>query len=218
MTKRARLFWSAYARLYDQLWDTPQLRDISARISQLLPKGSGLLEVGAGTGLVAGHLRRAGHQVVACEPSASMADRFERRLPEIPLLRVGLGALPSASAPNVIAVNVVHLLDDPAVGVARLRAVCVPNGAVIVVTPDPRAGLRAVAGAQRRAGVHPLRVARFLLWHLALAPLAAACGVVAQVKLDWLDRLQARDAATPVDEGYLLVVLRGTGGDTASSR
>jgi hypothetical protein len=123
-----------------------------------------------------------------------------------------------ASAPNVVAVNVVHLLDDPAVGLAHLRAVCLPGGAVIVVTPDPGASLRAVATAQWRAGVHPLRVARFLLWHTALAPLAAVCGMVAQVKLDWLDRLETPVATTPVGDGYLLLVLRGPGGETASPR
>jgi SAM-dependent methyltransferase len=212
---RQRLFWSVYARLYDHLWDTPHLREVCAEIDALLPAHAAVLEVGAGTGIVAGHLIGAGRRVVGCEPSAPMAMRFAKRLPAVALIRADLTDLPSGSAANVVAVNLVHLLDDPPAALARLLEVCTAGGQVIVVTPDPGAGVWEVAEAQRRRGVHPLRVLRFALWHVLLAPLSMASGMPAQVRLDWFSALNTFDAGLvevrTIGDVYRVMVLPGLG-------
>lgn len=210
-SSRHRLFWSVYARAYDSLWDTPHLREVSAQIDSALPVGAPVLEVGAGTGIVASHLARSGRPVVGCEPSKPMADHFARRLPSVPLIRAGLADLTRAPASHVVAVNLLHLLEDPTGGLCRLREICGPGRLVVVVTPDPKAGLLDVAAAQRRFGVHPLQVARFVIWHILLAPVSILCGMPTRVRLDWYRGIEAPpDEPRPVGDVYLMLVLPGS--------
>lgn len=210
---RHRLFWWIYARIYDQLWDTPHLGDVCAQVDSVLPAGAPVIEVGAGTGIVTSHLVRSGRAVVGCEPNPAMANRFARRRPGVPLVRVALADLTAAAASDVVAVNVLHLLDDPIGGLGRLREVSGPDRLVVVVTPDPTAGLLDVAAAQRRAGVHPLRVGRFVLWHLLLAPLSVLCGMSSRIRLDWYRGIDARfGEPRRIGDTYLMLVLPGLDG------
>ncbi|MBX6748186.1 MAG: class I SAM-dependent methyltransferase [Micromonosporaceae bacterium] len=227
---RHRLFWSIYARIYDQLWDTPHLGVVCDHVDSALPPRAPVLDVGAGTGIVTSRLVRSGRAVVACEPDPAMADRFARRQLDVPLLRTTLAELPAAPGSHavpgshVVAVNVLHLLDDPIDGLRRLRELSGPDRLVVVVTPDPTAGLLNVAAAQRRAGVPALRVARFVLWHLLLAPLAVLCGVSSRLRLDWYRDVEAQFRAAcrsgiceqfgqprRIADTYLMLVLPGLG-------
>jgi Dimethyladenosine transferase (rRNA methylation) len=221
---RHRLFWSIYARIYDQLWDTPHLEAVCAHIDSALPAGEPVLDVGAGTGIVTSHLMRSGRAVVAGEPDPAMAERFTRRHPDVPLVRSVLAELPAVPGSHVVAVNVLHLLDDPIGGLRRLRELSGPDRLVVVVTPDPTAGLLDLAAAQRRAGVPPWRVARFVLWHMLLAPLAVLCGVSSRLRLDWYRDVEAQFRAAcrsgiceqfgqprRIADTYLMLVLPGLG-------
>lgn len=216
MNRRNRLFWAVYARVYDQLWDNALMAAVGARVARLLPAGSSVLEVGAGTGIVAAQLEARGHSVAVCEPTPAMAARCARRLPGTALTDTRCEDLAEASADHVVAVNVVHILDDPAGGVEWLRRVCRPGGVVVLVTPDPGNGLLAVARAQYRAGVSGWRAARFVGWHLVLGPLAAVCGLTAsqgpewvQADPGWLARVNADGG--PVGGVYWLFTLPSVG-------
>jgi SAM-dependent methyltransferase len=173
------LFWRCYAAVYDSLWDNEMSAAVAASVAAKLPAGAEILEIGAGTGIVTGHLTDAGFRVIACEPSQAMARLFRRRLPDIPLYRRPFDQV--AFRGHQVAVNVVHLLPDPTDAVRQLQA----RGPVVIVTPDPNATLYTVARAQRRLGVGHGLVVRFVLAHLALGPLAVLCGVSPTANLRW---------------------------------
>jgi hypothetical protein len=60
------------------------------------------------------------------------------------------------------------------------------RGTVLVITPEPRAGLVRVVRAQRRYGSSRRRAVRFVALHLLLGPLAVLCGVSPAGRLDWM--------------------------------
>jgi SAM-dependent methyltransferase len=217
-TERSRLFWAGYALVYDSLWDNPLLQSAGAVIARLPATDSTVREVGAGTGVVTRHLVAAGHRVEAVEPDPAMARRLTRRLPQVPVRRCTVDDLGSARpAEAVIAVNVIHLLPDPLAAIDRLRRGCVTGGAVIVVTPDPGAGLAAVAIALHRARMTGWWITRFIALHLLLGPFAAFCGIKPGAALCWADSDQLRayarswpPTAGPVSTIFRLLVLPGT--------
>ncbi|MEV4134605.1 class I SAM-dependent methyltransferase [Dactylosporangium sp. NPDC049742] len=211
------VFWAAYARVYDQLWDNELMAAVGTCVARNLPAGSAVLDVGAGTGIVAAQLQAHGHTVTACEPTQAMAARCARKLPGLAVAPTRCEDLAAGVADNVVAVNLVHMLEDPVSGVAQLRRVCRPGGVVVLVTPDPDNGLLAVAAAQRRAGVNRWRAARFVAWHLILGPLAALCGLPAPRQLDWVRPdsawlAQATDRIGPIGGVYWLFTLPAAGG------
>jgi SAM-dependent methyltransferase len=210
------VFWAAYARVYDQLWDNELMVAVAAWVALKLPAGSAVLDVGAGTGIVAAQLRTHGHAVTACEPTQAMATRCARKLPGVALAPTRCEDLAAGIADNVVAVNMVHMLEDPVAGVAQLRRVCRPGGVLILVTPDPSIGLLGVAAAQRRAGVSHWRAARFVAYHLVLGPLAALCGLPAPRRLGWVRPdaawlAEATDRIGPIGGVYWLFTLPGAG-------
>lgn len=213
-----RLFWAGYSLVYDSLWDNPLLQSAGAVIARSLAADSAVREIGAGTGVVTRHLVAAGHRVEAVEPDPTMAARLTRRLPQVPVLRCTMDDLESARpAEAVVAVNVIHLLPDPPAAVDRLRQGCVAGGPVIIVTPDPGAGLISVAVALHRAHMTGWWIARFITLHLLLGPFAALCGVRPGAALHWADSDQLRayarnwpPSAEPVSTIFRLLILPGT--------
>ena len=184
-----RLFWAAYAALYDQLWDNALADLVSAAVIAALDGHTRVLEVGAGTGVITSRLISAGVAMHACEPEPHMATRFARKLPAVPLdqLRCDQLCLSSGSR-TVVAVNVLHMIDDPICAVKQLQGAAGPHGRVVIVTPEAGQTLRDVAAAQRGCGVSRAKVARFIAWHAALAPLTRAAAATADpTRLRWVE-------------------------------
>jgi SAM-dependent methyltransferase len=192
------LFWRFYATVYDTLWDNVLAATVARTVASLLPRESEVLEVGAGTGIMTGHLVREGIPMSACEPDPAMARRFRRRLPAVRLHHSGHDDV-RFRGPQV-AVNVVHLLPAPREAVRAMQR----RGPVVIVTPEPWAGLRARARAQLVLGVRPFAVARFAAIHLLVGPLAALCGVARGAKPDWMG-----DEGTTIHGVYRLIVRPG---------
>lgn len=175
------MFWAAYALCYDLIWDNQFSRRIAEAVTAELDPELPVQEVGAGTGLITERLLAAGCTVSASEPSRHMRSRFVRRLPGTDVDNALLADLERSERPvSVVAVNVLHLVPSPAEAVKHLRRVAGPTGRVVIVTPDPLVNLRAVASAQRRAGVSRLRIARFFALHAVLAPLTALSGMAVE--------------------------------------
>jgi SAM-dependent methyltransferase len=93
-----------------------------------------VLEVGVGTGLVAGELAARGHSVLGVDLSLPMLARARARLPGRVVLADAL-ALPlrSGSLGNVVFAAVLHLLDDVRLGLAEAARVLAPGGRVVIV-------------------------------------------------------------------------------------
>jgi SAM-dependent methyltransferase len=86
-----------------------QLRD-----SDRLPHGSRILDVGSGTGFVAGELAALGYEVMLAEPSSVLARHARKRYPNLPLVEEPGEALTSVAEGSFdwsVAASVMHGLD-----------------------------------------------------------------------------------------------------------
>ena len=213
MTRRKRILWAAYSLAYDALWDNGCTAAAAAAVIAELDPSLPVEEVGAGTGLVTQHLVAAGLHVTASEPDPWMRRRFRSRLASTPLGNGGIEDLrDERSGPaSVIAVNVVHLTQDPVAAIAELRRRATARGRVVVVTPCPSATLLSVGRAQRRIGVTRLHVMRFIALHVVLAPLTILAQGSKAPGRDAVALSAGADRTTTLDDASRLLVFSGDG-------
>ena len=90
-----------------------------------------VLDLGAGTGLLTEVLLRAGHEVVAVDPSAAMLRQLSARLPQVITAVGGAEALPVAvqSVDAVLAGQAAHWF-EPVPAAEQMRRVLRPGGVV----------------------------------------------------------------------------------------
>ena len=140
-----------YARAsVGQLVDTIRLEGPGARV----------VDVGAGTGILTGQLRRLGIECVAVEPSTDMARHLRLALPDVPVV---LGAaehlpLPGGRAAVYTAAQAFHWF-DPEAALAEAARVLRPGGWVCLMWNVPDRAVPWVAGltelVEARAGGRP---------------------------------------------------------------
>ena len=167
------LFWAAYARMYDALWDGPLTDVLASRIICHLGTRP-VVEVGAGTGLIAYRLRNAGCALSATEPNRFMRSRFKRRLPDVPISQEVIEELePSNAEPSrtVVAINVVHLTINPEMAVGSLRRYAGADGRIVAVVPSQTASVWSIIRAQGRLDTRIWHILRFVVLQLMIAPL-----------------------------------------------
>jgi len=142
-----------------------------------------------------------------------MRRRFRSRLASTPLGNGGIEDLrDERSGPaSVIAVNVVHLTQDPVAAIAELRRRATARGRVVVVTPCPSATLLSVGRAQRRIGVTRLHVMRFIALHVVLAPLTILAQGSKAPGRDAVALSAGADRTTTLDDASRLLVFSGDG-------
>ena len=107
-----------------------------------VPKGSEIVDVGAGTGNYAVDLARLGYRVVAVEPSAIMR-RQAREISGVRWVAAAAEWLPlaDAHAEGAACVLALHHFADARAALAEMQRV-VGGGPVVVFTFDPRLGQR----------------------------------------------------------------------------
>ncbi|GAA4359495.1 class I SAM-dependent methyltransferase [Angustibacter luteus] len=148
-----RRFYDSEAAGYDATrGGEPRGALAAAAFAQLLgpPGGPGgpVLEVGTGTAVVAGELRRRGYPVLGVDVSLGMLRQAGSRLPGC--LVQGDGAalpLPDAGCRAVVLSWVLHLVDNP-LDLVREAARVIEPGGRLVTTVNKSASSRAVATAQ----------------------------------------------------------------------
>jgi SAM-dependent methyltransferase len=107
------------------------------------PPGCRFLDVGAGRGALTGPALARGCVVTAVDASPAMVDRLAAAHPAAVTAVMDAAALtfPAASFDLVAAAFVIHLLDDPAAGVAEAYRVLAPGGRFAFtgggVAPEP---------------------------------------------------------------------------------
>jgi ubiquinone/menaquinone biosynthesis C-methylase UbiE len=118
--------------------------------------GTSVVDVGAGTGALAGELVRRGASVAAADPSPAFVQALQARLPEVDVHTAPAEELPweDGRFDAALAQLVVAFMSDAPKGVAEMRRVTKPGGTVAVCMWD-REGmemLQAVRAAQAALG------------------------------------------------------------------
>jgi SAM-dependent methyltransferase len=118
----------------------PYPEPLVARLSELAGEGRTVVDLGAGTGLLAAPLARRGHPVLAVEPARAMLAVCAGAcagLDVTPVLApaesTGLGAV---EAGLVLLADAVHWVRPDAAG-AEARRLLAPDGVAAVVVPEP---------------------------------------------------------------------------------
>ena len=120
-------------------------------------RGSRVLDVGAGTGVLTARLLDAGADVVAVEPSDSFVGALADRHPDVEVVRGAAEDLPfdDGMFDAALAQLVVHFMTDPVVGLREMARVTRPGGTVAACVWDHADGgpMRAFWTALRE--LHP---------------------------------------------------------------
>jgi ubiquinone/menaquinone biosynthesis C-methylase UbiE len=105
----------------------------AAQLAQWLAPGRAVLEVGAGTGVVALGLQRRGFRVIGVDASHAMLAKARNRLGPV-VVRGDVRALPfrSASFDQAVAVWVLHSVSDPSALFAETGRVLRPSGRFVI--------------------------------------------------------------------------------------
>ncbi len=139
--KTELLFWSWYARCYDELLSTIPYRRLLDQTINCLPVGvATLLDAGCGTGNLLAAIRRRRPKLAlhGIDFSEAMLRRARRKVSAAQFLPGDLNAeLPYAdeSFEVVTCINVLYALAAPANTLAELRRVLRPGGTLIVSSP-----------------------------------------------------------------------------------
>jgi SAM-dependent methyltransferase len=98
-----------------------------------IPDGP-VLDLGAGTGILAGQLSRAGREVLAAEPLAEMLGQLRLSLPAVAAVACTAEALPFGGGrfSGVVVAQAFHWFDAP-VALAEARRVLIPDGVLAMV-------------------------------------------------------------------------------------
>ncbi|NUT19813.1 MAG: methyltransferase domain-containing protein [Hamadaea sp.] len=125
--------WKLFDRLapdYDEV--VPFFAEFGAEIVATLdpPAGCRFLDLGAGRGALTGPALARGCSVTSIDASPAMCDRLAKAYPEAAVSVMNAQALefPSGSFDFVASAFVIHLLDEPAAGVAEAYRVLAPGG------------------------------------------------------------------------------------------
>jgi SAM-dependent methyltransferase len=127
-------FMGRYSRLL-----SPQMADLAG-----IEAGQRVLDVGCGPGALTGELvRRLGADAVtAVDPSEPFVEAVRARHPGVTVLQASAEALPfdDDSFDVALAQLVVHFMSDPVAGLAEMRRVTRPGGAVVACVWDLAGG------------------------------------------------------------------------------
>ena len=130
-----------FERLADDYRARPPYPDaLVARLSELAGVGRPVVDLGAGTGLLAVPLARHGHPVLAVEPAAAMLAACTEACAGLPVTSVlapaeatGLGDI---GAGLILLADAIHWVRPDAAG-AEARRLLAPGGVAAVVAPEP---------------------------------------------------------------------------------
>src|SRR6201997_605947 len=94
--------------------------------------GDRVLDVGCGVGALTAHLRSAGAEIAAIDPSPPFIDAIRMRLPDVDVRQGTAEELryDTAAFDAALAQLVVHFMTDPVAGLRQMARVTRPAGAI----------------------------------------------------------------------------------------
>jgi ubiquinone/menaquinone biosynthesis C-methylase UbiE len=119
------------------------LRKRISFIAERHPPPARLLDVGCGTGVLAGSLSSQGYEVVGVDPSEGMLDVMRKRFPAVESVQASATDMPFGDGSFDLAVSVAtmhHIADaaDVARALAEMARVVRPGGHVLIWDHNPR--------------------------------------------------------------------------------
>lgn len=147
-------FWERYARVYDRIWDSPLTDAVNRQLWTNLPAAGQAVDLGCGTGLSSGPLRRLGWSVTGVDQSPAMLERAVQhgRITTALCRDAATTGLPSSRADLVLVSNLLHLTAEPVAVLDEAWRLLAPAGLLAVVWPASGATLGTALRADLRAG------------------------------------------------------------------
>jgi SAM-dependent methyltransferase len=204
MPRADRLQPRVFERLAEAYRARPPYPDaLVVRLSELAGAGRTVVDLGAGTGLLAVPLARRGHPVTAVEPASAMREECARAAVGLPVSLVAAPAeatgLAAASAGLVLLADAVHWVRPDRAGLEAARLIA-PDGVAAVVEVEPldtpfMRGVRALLAAANPRARPRDDAGRIRQWLV----LAAGAGVPLEERLE---------QSVPLSSGALEGVVR----------
>jgi len=144
--------WSTFydAPLVQRLTYRPEQDAVMARLRRTAARR--VLDVGCGTGLLAGRIQRElpGTAVVGCDFSSGMLERASRNAAGVPLARGSAGALPFRDGcfDAVVSTEAFHWFPDQPAALREFHRVLAPGGRLLVSLIHPHLEAVSRAGDQ----------------------------------------------------------------------
>lgn len=157
------MFWDNVAGVYDvfvNVINRKTHRKLKKIVSDLIGPEDTVLECACGTGLLSAVIAPKCRRLTATDYSEKMLKKAERNcaaFQNIAFARADVTALafPDGSFDEVVAGNVIHLLDNPLTALTELNRVCRDGGWLIIPTymnKDAKGKTSGFAGAVGKAG------------------------------------------------------------------
>ena len=153
MPTSEKLFWNAYARIYDVIWNSPLTRAVGEQAVIGYETGC-VIDLGCGTGLSSEWFRRQECTVIGVDSSFAMLERAvaAHRVDDAIETDAKNTGLPDACASVVLVVNVLQFHEEPTEILDEAWRLLSPGGRLVVVWPTGQATLASVYEADRRSG------------------------------------------------------------------
>ena len=142
--KKVTGFWNSFARNYDQFINKRAREDydwIIVQIIKELSPESEVLEIGSGTGLISFPVARHVKHLTAIDTAGEMIKIAREKqgahaVNNLDFITGDANQLdfPTGSFDNIIAVNVLHLLQEPSLALQEMHRVLKGNGRIVVPT------------------------------------------------------------------------------------
>jgi SAM-dependent methyltransferase len=176
-----RVWWSAYATVYDWLWAGPITDRLAGIVSAPVTRAPGVvLDAGAGTGSMTAGLNILGHTVIGIDTSHAMLSRAARRPGSRVVADAARPPFRPGSIDTIIAGNLLHLCPAPDRVLDALAALLRPGGRLIACWPCDEVGPWRIARAERAHGAGMGGVVARLIVRLMVGVSALATGSVAR--------------------------------------
>ncbi|MDR2930502.1 MAG: methyltransferase domain-containing protein [Propionibacteriaceae bacterium] len=203
--ERESHFWSAYAAVYDLIWDSPLTSEVGRVVSDCLPEPGTAVDLGCGTGLGSWPLVVRGWSVMGVDTSAAMLGRAvsSGRITTGVRADAARTGLASHCAEAVIVANLLHLHHRPDLVLDETQRLVRPGGTVVVVWPAESASssgvLRADLWTSRPIGRSLIAAVLRILIGIPGAVLGArrwSSEAVTQAVENWAHRCSLRTVAS----------------------
>lgn len=136
------MFWDKAAGLYDlfeNVYNGKVNKQLSIEVAEMMEMSDRVLECACGTGMISKRIGPNCRELIATDFSVGMLKQAKKKCAHLPNVKIKKANIMQIkcrdnSFDKVVAGNVIHLLDDPAMALCELMRVCKVGGKIIIPT------------------------------------------------------------------------------------